>query len=54
MEIPQDEEQKSLPDLMEMSYYFEQAGVGLPKDEMFCIALNIKKLVSSQPIEKYR
>ncbi|KAL0272707.1 UNVERIFIED_CONTAM: hypothetical protein PYX00_005574 [Menopon gallinae] len=49
-----EEEPRARPDLMELLYFFEQTGVGLPRQEMFCIALHLKKLAASQPIEKYR
>nr|CAD7575243.1 unnamed protein product [Timema californicum] len=42
------------PDLMELMFFFEQAGVGLPRHEMFLIALAINKLSQSQPVEKVR
>nr|CAD7458814.1 unnamed protein product [Timema tahoe] len=42
------------PDLMELMFFFEQAGVGLPRHEMFLIALAISKLSQSQPVEKVR
>lgn len=49
-----EDEPKVRPDLMELLYFFEQAGVGLPRPEMFCIALHMKRLVASQPIDKCR
>ncbi|KAK3731868.1 hypothetical protein QZH41_008328, partial [Actinostola sp. cb2023] len=50
-----DEEHESpLPDLMELANYFEQAGVGLSREETFRIFLALKQLVDSYPIRSCR
>lgn len=50
-----DEEHESpLPDLMELANYFEQAGVGLSKEETLRIFLALKNLVDSNPIRSCR
>ncbi|NXF34292.1 RSH4A protein, partial [Nyctibius bracteatus] len=43
-----------LPNVMETAFYFEQAGIGLSKDESYHIFLALKKLVSVQPIQTCR
>ncbi|XP_027643527.2 radial spoke head protein 4 homolog A-like [Falco peregrinus] len=40
-----------LPNVMETAFYFEQAGIGLSKDESYHIFLALKKLTSVQPIQ---
>lgn len=50
-----DEEVESpLPNIMEQCFYFEQAGVGLSREEMVRIWLAMKTLVEAQPIEHCR
>ncbi|XP_007941250.1 radial spoke head protein 6 homolog A [Orycteropus afer afer] len=39
-----------VPNIMEMAFYFEQAGIGLGSDESFRIFLALKQLVEQQPI----
>uniref|UniRef100_A0A6P7FVJ9 Radial spoke head protein 4 homolog A-like n=1 Tax=Diabrotica virgifera virgifera TaxID=50390 RepID=A0A6P7FVJ9_DIAVI len=36
--------------LLELLYYFEQCGLGLPRKEMFFVMLSIKKLSNTEPI----
>ncbi|NXE22661.1 RSH4A protein, partial [Ardeotis kori] len=43
-----------LPNVMETAFYFEQAGIGLSKDESYHIFLALKKLVSVQGIQTCR
>ncbi|NWY58836.1 RSH4A protein, partial [Chionis minor] len=43
-----------LPNVMETAFYFEQAGIGLSKDEYYHIFLALKKLVTVQPIQTCR
>ncbi|XP_072405444.1 radial spoke head protein 4 homolog A [Chiloscyllium punctatum] len=43
-----------LPNVMEMAYYFEQAGIGLSSDEMYRIFLALKQLVEAHPLQKCR
>lgn len=40
--------------MMETAFYFEQAGIGLSKDESYHIFLALKKLISVQPIQTCR
>ncbi|NWV50159.1 RSH4A protein, partial [Daphoenositta chrysoptera] len=49
-----DEEMPSLPNVMETAFYFEQAGIGLSKDESYYIFLSLKNLISVQPIQTCR
>ncbi|NWI90637.1 RSH4A protein, partial [Pitta sordida] len=46
--------QSSLPNVMETAFYFEQAGIGLSKDESYYILLALKNLISVQPIQTCR
>lgn len=39
---------------METAFYFEQAGIGVSKDEYYHIFLALKKLISAQPIQTCR
>ncbi|XP_049828409.1 radial spoke head protein 6 homolog A isoform X2 [Schistocerca gregaria] len=41
-------------DLMELQYYFEQAGAGLSKNEMFCTSAALYNLGQREIIKKYR
>merc|ERR1719313_1281003 len=41
---PEDEVEMPLPDLMDITQYFEQAGVGLGREETFRIFLALKNL----------
>lgn len=43
-----------LPNLMELNYYFEQAGVGLGREETFRIWLSLKQLVDKHALESIR
>lgn len=43
-----------LPDLMNLTFYFEQAGVGLSREEMFRLFLALKQLVDSKPLQMVR
>ncbi|NXH38232.1 RSH4A protein, partial [Dicaeum eximium] len=46
--------QPSLPNVMETAFYFEQAGIGLNKDESYYIFLALKNLINVQPIQTCR
>ncbi|NWT86200.1 RSH4A protein, partial [Lanius ludovicianus] len=46
--------QPSLPNVMETAFYFEQAGIGLDKDESYYILLSLKHLINVQPIQTCR
>ena len=43
-----------LPDLMNLSFYFEQAGIGLSREEMFRVFLALKQLVDTKPLQMVR
>ncbi|NWW89033.1 RSH4A protein, partial [Rhynochetos jubatus] len=43
-----------LPNMMEAAFYFEQAGIGLSKDESYHIFLALKKLINAQPLATCR
>nr|XP_015842714.1 radial spoke head protein 6 homolog A isoform X2 [Peromyscus maniculatus bairdii] len=43
-----------VPNIMEMAFYFEQAGVGLSSDESFRIFMALRQLVEQQPIHTCR
>ncbi|XP_071384107.1 radial spoke head protein 6 homolog A [Centroberyx affinis] len=43
-----------LPNVSEVGFYLEQAGVGLGREEMQRIFLALKKLVESQPLQRCR
>ncbi|NXX26483.1 RSH4A protein, partial [Nicator chloris] len=49
-----EEEMPSLPNVMETAFYFEQAGIGLNKDESYYIFLALKNLINVQPIQTCR
>ncbi|NXB10870.1 RSH4A protein, partial [Cnemophilus loriae] len=49
-----EEEMPSLPNVMETAFYFEQAGIGLSKDECYYIFLSLKNLINVQPIQTCR
>ncbi|NXR97879.1 RSH4A protein, partial [Oxylabes madagascariensis] len=46
--------QPALPNVMETAFYFEQAGIGLNKDESYYIFLALKNLINAQPIQTCR
>ncbi|KAF7384842.1 hypothetical protein HZH66_011928 [Vespula vulgaris] len=50
-EDEESERKKSIPNMMDLLFYFEQTGVGLPRSEMILLNLAIRKLASSVPIE---
>lgn len=50
----QEEVESPLPNLMEQAYYFEQAGIGLNREEMIRIWLAMKTLVDTHPLEHTR
>ncbi|XP_064602607.1 radial spoke head protein 4 homolog A-like [Liolophura sinensis] len=51
----QDEEVETpLPNLMELCFYFEQAAIGLNREEMIRIWLALKTLVDSHPLQHVR
>ncbi|XP_067992951.1 radial spoke head protein 6 homolog A-like isoform X1 [Melanerpes formicivorus] len=50
-ELEEETEETPLPNVMETAFYFEQAGIGLSKDESYHIFLALKNLISVQPIQ---
>jgi len=50
----EDEVEMPLPDLMDIAHYFEQAGIGLGREEMFRVFLALKKLVDTHPLQTVR
>ncbi|NWU21635.1 RSH4A protein, partial [Dyaphorophyia castanea] len=53
-ELDEEMGQPSLPNVMETAFYFEQAGIGLSKDESYYIFLSLKNLINVQPIQTCR
>ncbi|NXY65417.1 RSH4A protein, partial [Callaeas wilsoni] len=53
-EVEEEMGQPSLPNVMETAFYFEQAGIGLSKDESYYILLSLKNLINVQPIQTCR
>ncbi|XP_010409997.3 radial spoke head protein 4 homolog A-like [Corvus cornix cornix] len=53
-ELDEELGQPSLPNVMETAFYFEQAGIGLDKDESYYIFLSLKNLINVQPIQTCR
>lgn len=54
-EVDQDEDiETPLPNLMELVYYFEQANIGLNREEMIRIWLSLKNLVDNHPLQHVR
>ncbi|XP_071598700.1 radial spoke head protein 4 homolog A-like [Heliangelus exortis] len=55
-EEEQEEEigESPLPNVMETAFYFEQAGIGLSKEESYHIFLALKKLISDYPVQTCR
>jgi len=54
-EVIQDEEVETpLPNIMELCFYFEQAGIGLNREEMIRVWLGLKSLVDNYPLQHVR
>jgi len=54
-DIVQDEEVETpLPNIMELCFYFEQAGIGLNREEMIRVWLALKSLVDNYPLQHVR
>lgn len=49
-----DETETPLPNLIELSYFFEQSGVGIGREETFRVWLALKQLVEKYPLESIR
>lgn len=39
---------------MNLNFYFEQAGIGLSREEMFRVFLALKQLVDTKPLQMVR
>lgn len=50
----EDDKKKKYPDMLDLLFYFEQTGVGLPRHEMVLLNLSIRKLASTVPLENIR
>ncbi|KAK2580599.1 hypothetical protein KPH14_007718 [Odynerus spinipes] len=48
------EKKKEIPNTLDLLFYFEQTGVGLPRSEMVLLNLTIRKLASSVPLKNLR
>ncbi|CAF0810935.1 unnamed protein product [Adineta ricciae] len=53
-DLDEDALQSPLPHILEQAYYFEQAGIGLGRDETYQIWLALKQLVDKSQFEKLR
>jgi len=51
---PEEEIETPLPNLMELCYYFEQAGIGLNREEVIRVWLALKNLVDNHPLQHVR
>jgi len=51
---PEEEIESPLPNLMELCFYFEQAGVGLNREEVMRVWLALKNLVDNHPLQHVR
>ncbi|XP_018318300.1 radial spoke head protein 6 homolog A [Mycetomoellerius zeteki] len=50
----QNDNKKKLPNLLDLLFYFEQTGVGLPRYEIVSLNLSIRKFASTMPLENIR
>ncbi|XP_061170080.1 radial spoke head protein 6 homolog A-like [Saccostrea echinata] len=56
-DLPDEDEEdiyRLIPDLMKQALFFEQAGVGLPREEFIRISVSMRELVENWPIETLR
>ncbi|ESO94242.1 hypothetical protein LOTGIDRAFT_118662 [Lottia gigantea] len=51
---PDEEVETPLPNLMELSFYFEQAAIGLNREEVIRVWLALKNLVDNHPLQHVR
>ena len=54
VEEQDDDVETPLPNIMELVYFFEQAGIGLNREEMIRIWLALKNLVDNNPLQHVR
>lgn len=52
--MPEEDIETPLPNLMELAFYFEQAGIGLNREELIRIWLALKTLVDNHPLQHVR
>ena len=53
--VPEENEDESpLPNIMELCFYFEQANIGLSREEIIRVWLALKKLIENQPVQNAR
>lgn len=45
---------KKYPDMLDLLFYFEQTGIGLPRHEMVLLNLSIRRLASAISLENIR
>ncbi|KYN21616.1 Radial spoke head protein 4 like protein A [Trachymyrmex cornetzi] len=50
----QNDKKKKLPNLLDLLFYFEQTGIGLPRREIVSLNLSIRKFASTMPFENIR
>lgn len=53
-DMEEEQEEAPLPDLMELANYFEQAGIGIGREEIFRMFLSLKILIDTYPIRTCR
>lgn len=51
---PEEDIETPLPNLMELCYYFEQAGIGMNREEVMRVWLALKNLVDNHPLQHVR
>jgi len=51
---PEDDGESPLPNIMDLAFYFEQAGVGLSREETYRIFLALKELVDNHPLQSVK
>ncbi|XP_071868547.1 radial spoke head protein 4a [Bombus fervidus] len=58
LETEEEEEEgdtkNKIPNMLDLLFYFEQTGVGLPRAQMVLLNLSIRKLMAESPIENVR
>lgn len=58
LETEEEEEEgdikNKIPNMLDLLFYFEQTGVGLPRGQMVLLNLSIRKLMAESPIENVR
>lgn len=54
VDAAEEETDSPLPNLLESSYYFEQAGIGLNREEIVRISLSLGQLTETQPVSSAR